>query len=164
MSKYTASTFTCRRIIHKATATNDRSHFHPSESPRGIPAQTKIAYHLHLGGDTSSRDSRPEQGRGSNPYAHRQDPGYVQLRREVGRGQGQYVGRTGEDYRGDSRQEYRRKREFEREQDRYEEERNRQLDEEDCGCDNCKIQRRARLTKRVHAWLARTEEIPPRRK
>lgn len=71
------------------------------------------------------------------------------------------MGRNGEGHRGDTRQEYRRKREFEREQDRYEEERNRQLDEEDCDCNDCKVQRRTKLTKRVHAWLARTEESPP---
>lgn len=46
-----------------------------------------------------------------------------------------------------------------REQDRYEEERERKLDEEYCDCSRCSVERRVRLGNMIYKWLARIEEV-----
>lgn len=53
----------------------------------------------------------------------------------------------------------RRRREFAREQDRYEEEREREKDEEYCGCKSCTVQRREKLSIKIHKWLAGIEDL-----
>lgn len=46
-----------------------------------------------------------------------------------------------------------------REQDRYEEERERKLNEEYCDCSKCSVERRVRLENMVYKWFARIEEV-----
>lgn len=51
-----------------------------------------------------------------------------------------------------------KRRELVREQDQYEQDRERQQDAEYCPCDRCSIKRREKLNFKIHKWLAVIEE------
>lgn len=86
---------------------------------------------------------------------------YSQARRlEDDRRKGKKIDIRRSQRRQEQYQEVRAKRgELAREQDQYEEERERQRDEAYCSCDKCWDERREKLDYKIHKWLAATEEL-----